>query len=104
MENNQAAQDAATLLAALARNHPEAMRDTAFTLAADEAQRAGLTQDRFDAAKWWLIQYGFVARDEEAENLLGNVAGLTEYDYGLAFKITERGRELLREAGAGGPS
>jgi hypothetical protein len=104
MQDDQAARDAATLLTSLARNHPEAMRATAFTLSEDEPRRAGLNQDRFDNAMWWLIEYGFVERDEEAEKLLGNVVGLTEYDYGLAFKITERGRTALREAGRDEPS
>ena len=104
MQDDQTVQDAALVLAVLVRNHPEAMRGVAFTLAWDEAQQAGLDQDRFDAAMWWLIEYGFVERDEEAENLLGNVAGLTEYDYGLAFRITERGRKPLREAGRDDPS
>jgi hypothetical protein len=104
MQDDQAAQDAAILLASLATNHPEAMRGTAFTLSEDEPHRVGLNKDRFDNAMWWLIQYGFVVRDEEAENLLGNVERLTEYDYGLAFKITERGRKPLREAGRDDPS
>jgi hypothetical protein len=105
MQDDQAAQDAAMLLASLATNHPEAMRGTAFTLSEDEPRRVGLNKDRFDSAMWWLIQYGFVARDEETENLLiGNVEGPTEYDYGLAFKIPERGRKPLREAGRDDPS
>ena len=104
MQDDQAALDAATLLASLARNHPEAMQGTAFVLSEDEPRRTGLEQDRFDAAMWWLIEYGFVERDEEAEDLVGNVAGLTEYEYGLAFKITERGRKPLREAGSDDPS
>ena len=104
MQDDQAAQDAATLLASLATNHPEAMRGTAFALSEDEPRQARLNQDRFNNAMRWLIQYGFVERDEEAEKLLGNVVGLTEYDYGLAFKITERGRKPLREAGPDEPS
>jgi hypothetical protein len=104
MQDDQAALDAAMLLASLATNHPEAMRGTAFTLSEDETRRVGLNRDRFDNAMWWLIQYGFVERDEEAENLLGNVEEPTEYDYGLAFKITERGRTPLREAGRDDPS
>ena len=104
MQDDPTAQAGAVGLAVLARNHPEAMRGVAFTLASDEAQQAGLNQKRFDAAMWWLIQYGFVERDEEAENLIGNVTGLTEYDYGLAFRITERGRKPLREAGRDDPS
>jgi hypothetical protein len=69
MQDDQAAQDAALLLASLATNHPEAMRGTAFTLSEDETRRVGLNRDRFDNAMWWLIEYGFVERDEEAENL-----------------------------------
>ncbi len=93
MQDDQAAQDAATLLASLARNHPEAMRGTAFALSEDEPRQARLNQDRFDNAMRWLIKYGFVEREEEAERLLG-----------LAFKITERGRKPLREAGPDEPS
>jgi hypothetical protein len=104
MQDDQAAQDAAILLASLATNHPEAMRGTAFTLSENEPRRVELNKERFDNAMWWLIEYGFVERDEETENLLGKVEGLTEYDYGLAFKITERGRTPLREAGRDDPS
>jgi hypothetical protein len=104
MQDDQAAQDAAILLASLATNHPQAMRGTAFTLSEDEPHRVGLNKNRFDNAMWWLIQYGFVERDEEAEKLLGKVEDPTEYDYGLAFKITERGRTPLREAGRDDPS
>jgi hypothetical protein len=93
MQDDQAARDAATLLASLARNHPEAMRGTAFALPEDEPRRAGLNQDRFDDAMRWLIKYGFVERYEEAERLLG-----------LEFRITERGRKPLREAGRDEPS
>jgi hypothetical protein len=104
MQDDEAAQDAALLLASLAINHPEAMRGAAFTLSEDELRRVGLDKDRFDNAMWWLIQYGFVERDEEAEKLLGRVEDPTEYDYGLAFKITERGRKPLRDAGRDDPS
>ena len=105
MQDDEAAQDAAVLLASLATTHPEAMRGTAFTLSEDEPHRVGLNKDRFDNAMWWLIQYGFVERDEETENLLvGNVEGPTEYDYGLAFKIPERGRTPLQDAGRDDPS
>ena len=99
MQDDQAAQDAAMVLASLATNHPEAMRGTAFTLSEDEPRRVGLNKDRFDNAMRWLIQYGFVERDEETENRLGKAERPTESDYGLAFKITERGRKPLREAG-----
>jgi hypothetical protein len=98
MQDDRAAQDAAILLASLATNHPEAMRGTAFTLSEDEPHRVGLKKYRFDNAMLWLVQYGFVERNEEAEILRGKVAELTEY------KITERGRKPLREAGRGDPS
>jgi hypothetical protein len=39
MQDDQAAQDAAMVLASLATNHPEAMRGTAFTLSEDEPHR-----------------------------------------------------------------
>ncbi len=82
MQDDQAAQDAAMLLASLATNHPDAMRGAAFTLSEDEPRRVGLNKERFDSAMWWLIEYGFVERDEN-----------------LAFRIPERGRKPLREAG-----
>jgi hypothetical protein len=105
MQDDQAAQDAAMLLASLATNHPDALRGAAFTLSEDEPRRVGLNKDRFDSAMWWLIQYGFVERDERTENrLVGKVVGLTEYDYGLAFRIPERGRKPLRETGQDDPS
>jgi hypothetical protein len=104
MQDDEAAQDAAAVLASLATNHPEAMRGTAFTLSEDEPHRVGLNKDRFDNAMWWLIQYGFVEREEGAENLLSKVENPTEYDYGLAFKITDRGRKPLRDAGRDDPS
>jgi hypothetical protein len=88
------------VLVALAINHLDAKRGAAFTLEWDEAQQAGLNQARFDAAMRWLIQYGFIERDEETEKRLRNVTGLSQYDYGLAFKVTERGRKALREAEA----
>jgi hypothetical protein len=93
MQDDQAARDAATLLASLARNHLEAMRGTAFGLSEDEPRWARLNQDRFDNAMRWLIKYGFVEREEEAERPLG-----------LEFRITERGRKPLREAGPVEPS
>jgi hypothetical protein len=94
MQDDEAARDAATLLASLARNHPEAMRGTAFALSEDEPRLARLNQDRFDDAMQWLIKYGFVEREEEeAERLRG-----------LEFRITERGRKPLREAGPDEPS
>ena len=102
MHDDQTTHEGAMLLAALARNHPEAMRGVSFTLAWDEPQRARLRPTRFDAAMWWLIEHELLERDEEAERLLDNVKGLQEYEYGLAFKITERGRALLRKAGAPG--
>src|SRR5918992_2909745 len=71
MQDDEAAQDAAILLASLATNHPEAMRGTAFTLSEDEPRRVELNKERFDNAMWGLIEKGFVERDEETENLLG---------------------------------
>jgi hypothetical protein len=75
MQDDQAARVAATLLASLARNHPEAMRGTAFALSEDEPRRARLNQDRFDDAMRWLIKYGFAECDEEAERLRAHEKG-----------------------------
>jgi hypothetical protein len=108
MQSDPTAKDAAALLAAIVANQPTALEDAPFTPGAADAQRAGLeyqlNRARFDAAMRWLIDNELLERDEEAEALLIHVKGLPHYDYGRAFRITERGRALLRqragEAGA----
>jgi hypothetical protein len=102
--------DAVALLAAIVANQPTALEGAPFTPGVADAQRAGLDLDyhpnraRFDAAMRWLIDNELLERDEETEGLLIHVKGLPHYDYGRAFRITERGRALLQqragEAGA----
>jgi hypothetical protein len=108
MQSDPTAKNAAALLAAIVANQPTALEDAPFTPGTAEAQRAGLeyhpNRARFDAAMRWLIDNEMLERDRETEALLIHVKGLPHYDYGRAFRITERGRALLRqqagEAGA----
>jgi hypothetical protein len=48
---------------------------------------------------WWLIENNLLEREEEAENLQDKGKGLPDYDYvyGSVFRITDPGRELLKE-------
>jgi hypothetical protein len=106
MQSDPTAGDAAALLAAIVANQPTAFEGAPFTPGVADAQRAGLeyhpNRARFDAAMWWLIDNELLERDEEAEALLIHVKGLTDYDYGRAFRITEHGRALLQQAGGAG--
>ena len=54
---------------------------------------------RRDAAMWWLIENNLLKREEEAENLRDEGKGHPDYDYvyGAVFRITDPGRELLKE-------
>ncbi len=95
MQHDQAVLDVPIVLAALIRNHPQISRGSSVTLAEDEPQRAGLNKDRFDAVMWWLIEHELLERDEQAEHLSGDIVGLSEYDYGIAFKLAELVRVVL---------
>jgi hypothetical protein len=107
MQNDQIAQDARKLLVALSTNHPEARRaspfvgmDRLFSPSWADAEQAGLNRVRRDAAMWWLIDNNVLKREEEeAENLRDKGQGLPGYDYvyGSVFRITDHGRELLKE-------
>jgi hypothetical protein len=105
MQNDQTAQDAKRLLAAMSTYHSEARRASPFGMARPftpswaDAERAGLNRVRRDAAMWWLIENNLLERDEEAENLRDKGKGLPDYDYvyGSVFRITDSGRELLEE-------
>jgi hypothetical protein len=105
MQSYRTAGDAATLLAATVANQPTALEGAPFTPGAADAERAGLeyhnNRARFDAAMWWLIDNEMLERDEKAEALLIHVKGLPDYDYGRAFRITERGRALLQQHAGG---
>ena len=105
MQNDQTAQDAKRLLAAMSTNHSEARMasphglDRPFSPSWADAEQAGLDRVRRDAAIWWLIDNNLLEREEEAENLRDTGKGVPDYDYvyGSVFRITEHGRELLEE-------
>jgi hypothetical protein len=105
MQNDQSAQDARKLLVALSTNHPEARRaspfgmDRPFSPSWADAEQAGLDRVRRDAAMRWLIDNNMLEREEEAENLQDEGKGVPDYDYvyGAVFRITDPGRELLKE-------
>jgi hypothetical protein len=104
MQNDQTAQDAKRLLAAMSTYHSEARiaspygLDRPFTPSWADAERAGLNRVRRDAAMRWLIENNLLER-EEAENLRDKEKGVPDYDYvyGSEFRITDSGRELLEE-------
>jgi len=105
MQNDQIAQDAKRLLAAISTNHPEARTvspyglDRPFSPSWADAEQAGLDRVRRDAAMWWLIENDLLEREEKAENLRDEGKEVPDYDYvyGSVFRITEHGRELLEE-------
>src|SRR5919107_959205 len=106
MHNDQSAQDARKLLVALSSNHPEARRaspfvgmDRPFTPSWSDAEQAGLDRVRRDAAIRWLIDNNMLELQEEAENqrAKGKEPPADDYVYGSVFRITDSGRELLKE-------
>ena len=103
MQNDQTTQDAKRLLAAMSTYHSEARiaspygLDRPFTPSWADAERAGLNRVRRDAAMEWLIDNNMLERDQEAENLRDKGKDLPDYDFGSAFRITDSGRELLKE-------
>ena len=106
MQNDQVAQDARKLLVALSSNHPEARiaspfvgMDRPFSPSWADADQAGLDRVRRDAALRWLIDNNLLQREEVAENQRGEGKDLPDYDYvyGAVFRITDPGRELLKE-------
>jgi hypothetical protein len=106
MQNDQTAQDAARLLVALSSNHPEARvaspfvgMDRPFSPSRADAEQAGLDRVRRDAAIRWLVDNNMLEREEEAENRRdkGNELPDHDYIYGAVFRITDSGRELLKE-------
>jgi hypothetical protein len=106
MQNDQTAQDARKLLVALSTNHPEARRaspfvgmDRPFSPSWADAEQAGLDRVRRDAATRWLIDNNMLEHAEEAEIQRGKGKEPPDYDYvyGAVFRITDPGRELLKE-------
>jgi hypothetical protein len=106
MHNDQSEQDARTLLVALSSNHPEARRaspfvgmDRPFSPSWADAEQAGLDRVRRDAAISWLIENNMLEREEEGENqrAKGKEPPDDDYVYGSVFRITDSGRELLKE-------
>ena len=106
MLNDQTAQDARKLLVALSSNHPEARRaspfvgmDRPFSPSWADAEQAGLDWVRRDNATRWLIDNNMLELQEEAENQRSEGKDLPDYDYvyGAVFRITDPGRELLKE-------
>jgi hypothetical protein len=106
MLNDQTAQDARKLLVALSTNHPEARRaspfvgmDRPFSPSWSDAEQAGLDRVRRDAAMRWLIDNNMLEREEEGENqrAKGKEPPDDDYVYGAMFRITDSGRELLKE-------
>jgi hypothetical protein len=104
MPNDQSVQDARKLLIALSSNHPEARRaspfvgmDRPFSPSWADAEQAGLDRVRRDAAMGWLIDNDMLEREEEAENPRDQGKGPPDYVYGSVFRITDDGRELLKE-------
>ena len=106
MQNDQTAQDAARLLVALSSNHPEARvaspfvgMDRPFSPSRADAEQAGLNRVRRDAAIRWLVDNNMLEREEEAEKQGSKGKELPDHDYiyGSVFRITDSGRELLKE-------
>jgi hypothetical protein len=103
MHNDQAAQDAKRLLAAMSTNHAEARMvnphglDRPFTPNWADAEQAVLDRVRRDSAMGWLVHNNMLESDGEAEKLLGTGEGFHS-EYGSVFRITDTGRELLEEA------
>jgi hypothetical protein len=105
MQSDPTAGEAAALLAAIVANQPTALEGAPVTPGAADAEQAGLAyrpnRARFDAAMRWLIDNEMLERDQEAEALLIHAKGLPDYDYGRAFRITDRGRGLLKQHAGG---
>ena len=106
MQNDQTAQDARRLLVALSANHPEARvaspsagMDRPFSPSWADAEQAGLDRVRRDAAMRWLIDNNMLEREKETENqrAKGKEPPDDDYVYGAVFRITDPGRELLKE-------
>jgi hypothetical protein len=73
--------------------------DRPFSPSWADAEQAGLDRVRRDNAIGWLIDNNMLEREEEAENQHGKGKEPPDYDYvyGAVFRITDSGRELLKE-------
>jgi hypothetical protein len=106
MQNDQTAQDARKLLVALSSNHPEARRaspfvgmDRPFSPSWSDAEQAGLDRVRRDNAIRWLVDNNMLEREEEGENQRAKRKEPPDddYVYGTVIRITDPGRELLKD-------
>jgi hypothetical protein len=104
MQNDQTAQDARRLLVAMSTNHPEARMaspfvgmDRPFSPSWADAEQAGLDWIRREAATRWLIDNNLLEHAEGAENQRGKGKKPPDYVYGSVIRITDPGRELLKE-------
>ena len=105
MHNDQSAQDAARLLVAFSTNHDEAKMvsdsemDRLFAPNWADAEQAGLDRVRRDNAMRWLVDNNMLALQEEGENQLAKGKEPTgdDYVFCMVFRITDPGRELLKE-------
>jgi hypothetical protein len=103
MPNDQTSQDATRLLGAFSTNHAEARMvsphgmDRPFYPSWADAEQAGLDRVRRDTAIRWLVEKNMLKSEGEPENPLGTGEGFYS-KYGLVFRITDAGRELLEEA------
>src|SRR5215211_774964 len=102
MQNDQTAQDARKLLVALSSNHPEARRaspfvgmDRPFSPSWADAEQAGLDRARRDNAMRWLVDNNML--EGENQRAKGKEPPDYDYVYGAMFRITDSGRELLKE-------
>ena len=91
---------------ALSANHPEARvaspfvgMDRPFSPSWADAEQAGLDWVRRDAAMRWLIDNNTLEREGEVENQRGKGKEPPDYNhvYGAVLRITDPGRELLKE-------
>src|ERR687890_772061 len=104
MQNDQSAQDARKLLVALSSNHPEARRaspfvgmDRPFSPSWADAEQAEIDRGRRGNEMRWLIENNMLEREEEGENQRAKGKEPPDYDFGSVFRITDSGRELLKE-------
>ncbi len=102
MDSEQAARDATNLLLAIVERQPGAAEGQWFEPGPADADRAGLgyhpNRVRFDNAMLFLLNEELI---EELDPLPTAAVGVADYDYGSAFRITERGSRLLKGSGIG---
>jgi hypothetical protein len=102
MQNDQTVKDARRLLRAFSTNHAEARMvsphglDRPFYPSWADADQAGLDRVRRDTAIRWLVEKNMLESEGEPENPLDTGEGFYS-KYGSVFRITDAGRELLKE-------